>query len=545
MAKGKKLPPACRNRLLFQNGQHVYNKDVSATKHKGGMKLKQLMRILLPAMAMILIISGCSTKGSNTNTQGKPSKEPEKEVKKEVTITVAGFDDFWKGDDSPGMIITKEFNEKHKGEIKVEVRYMPTSEYNTAIQASIAGNDLPDIFLSPQGMDARQIVENGWAAPLDEYVSDEWKKQFMEGSFEEGINMIDGKVYTWPLRGLNHRSMLYYNKKVMRDAGLDPEKPPTTWAELQEMSKIITEKGNGKTFGMVFAGGEPVALDQMIMGLTASSIPSHGDVPGFNLKTGRYAFDSPEWIGAIELLQNMKKDGSILPASYSMKPAEVNVFFGENLAAFLIDPRHRMWQIKRDAPDAEFGIASVPQQDGSTPYYGYTVANTSGYMLSAQSEHKREAGIYIEEAFGSKEFFKSTIQSGASLSPIDELNADESLYPFPEYKVFYDLHQSTMRVGPNYAIRNPDTAVVLSELGHIRQPKIKPTFGELLLKMLVDEKTDAAAEMKDYAAKLNKGLQDAIDKVSSSGTKVSLDDFIFPNWDPAKDYTQSDYDALK
>lgn len=498
-------------------------------------------------MAIILIVTGCGSKGNGTNEGTEPTQAPTStaEVKKEVKITVAGFDDFWKGDDSPGMLITKEFNEKHKGEIKVEVRYMPTSEYNTAIQASIASNDLPDIFLSPQGMDARQIVENGWAAPLDEFVSDDWKKQFTNGSFQEGINMIDGKVYTWPLRGLNHRSMLYYNKKVMRDAGLDPEKPPTTWAELREMSKVISEKGNGKTYGLVFAGGEPVALDQMIMGLTASKIPTHGDVPGFNLKTGEYAFDSPEWIGAIELLQNMKKDDSILPSSYSMKPAETNVFFGENLAAFLIDPRHRMWQIKRDAPDAEFGIASVPQEDGSTPYYGYTVANTAGYMLSANSEHKREAGIYIEEAFASKEFFASTIQSGASLSPIDELNSNESLYPFPEYKVFFDLHQSTMRVGPNYAIRNPETALVIGELGHMRQTKIKPTFGELLLKMLVDEKTDAGTTMKEYAEKMNKGLRAAVDKVSGTGVKVSIDDFIFPNWDPTKDYTQSDYDALK
>jgi multiple sugar transport system substrate-binding protein len=506
--------------------------------------LKKVFRMAAPAIAVILMISGCSN-GSGNGQKPDPTQNPGTEQKKEAVITVAGFDDFWKGEDSPGMVITKQFNEKYKGEIKVEVRYMPTSEYNTAIQASIASNDLPDIFLSPQGMDARQIVENGWAAPLDEFVSADWKNQFMQGSFQEGVNMIDGKTYTWPLRGLNHRSMLYYNKKVMRDAGLDPEKPPVTWDELREMSKVITEKGNGKTFGLVFAGGEPVALDQMILGLTASKVPTQGDMPGFNLQNGTYLFDTPEWIGAIELLQGMKQDGSIMPASYSMKPAEANVYFGENLAAFLIDPRHRMWQIKRDAPDAEFGIAAVPQQDGEQPYYGYTVANTAGYMLSATSENKEAAGKYIEEAFASKEFFKSTIQSGASLSPIDELNADESLYPYPEYKVFFNIHQDTMRESPNYAIANPETALVIGELGHIRQTKIKPTFGELLLNLLVDDKLDAAALMKDYASKMNKGLQDAIDKVSATGVKVSRDDFTFPNWDPSKDYTQSDYDALK
>lgn len=511
--------------------------------------MKTFFRWLVPVMAVLLIISGCGSNGGSGNGNGtKPeqsSKPSATDTKKEAVITVAGFDDFWKGEDSPGMIITKQFNEKYKGEIKVEVRYMPTSEYNTAIQASIASNDLPDIFLTPQGMDVRQVVTNGWAAPLDDFVSEEWKAQFMEGSFQEGTNMIDGKIYTWPLRGLNHRSILHYNKKVMRDAGLDPEKPPKTWDELREMAKIITEKGGGKTFGLVFAGGQPLELDQMILGMTASQVPTHGNLPGFDLTTGSYVYDSPAWIGAIELLQQMKKDGSIMPASYSMKPAETNVFFGENLAGFLIDPRHRMWQIKRDAPDAEFGLAPVPQQDGELPYYGQNVANVAGYVLSATSKNKEAAGKYIEEAFGSKEFFKSTIQSGASLSPIDELNADESLYPYPEYKVFYDIHVDTMREAPNYVNLNPDTALVIGELGHIRQPKIKPTFGELLMNLLVDDKMDAAAAMKDYNAKMNAGMKAAIEKVNASGKKVSLDDFIFPNWDPSKDYTESDYEALK
>ncbi len=513
--------------------------------------MKALFRLFVPVMALLLVLSACGSAGSNggdkngnkNSASPETSKKPEG-TQKERVITVAGFDDFWKGDDSPGMIITKEFNEKHKGDIKVEVRYMPASEYNTAIQASIASNDLPDIFLTPQGMDIRQVVTNGWAAPLDEVVSEEWKAQFMEGSFQEGTNMIDGKIYTWPLRGLNHRAILHYNKKVMRDAGLDPEKPPQTWEELREMAKIITEKGGGKTYGLVFPGGQPLELDQMILGMTASEIPTHGNLPGFDLKTGSYVFDSEAWVGAIELLQQMKKDGSILPASYSMKPAETNVFFGENMAGFLIDPRHRMWQIKRDAPNAEFGLAPVPQRNGEMPYYGHNVANIAGYVMSASSKNKEAAGQYIEEAFGSKDFFKSTIRSGASLSPINELNADESLYPYPEYKVFYDIHVNTMREAPNYANLNPDTALVIGELGHIRQPKIKPTFGELLMNLLVDDKLDAATTMKEYNVKMNAGMKAAIEKVNASGKKVSLDDFIFPNWDPTKDYTDSDYEAL-
>lgn len=47
--------------------------------------------------------------------------------------------------------------------------------------------------------------------------------------------------------------MLFYNKDLMRQAGLDPETPPKTWSEWKEMSDTITEKGNGAYYG----GGIP------------------------------------------------------------------------------------------------------------------------------------------------------------------------------------------------------------------------------------------------------------------------------------------------
>jgi len=47
--------------------------------------------------------------------------------------------------------------------------------------------------------------------------------------------------------------MLFYNKDLMAQAGLDPETPPTTWDEWQEMSDAITAAGNGDFYG----GGIP------------------------------------------------------------------------------------------------------------------------------------------------------------------------------------------------------------------------------------------------------------------------------------------------
>ena len=50
----------------------------------------------------------------------------------------------------------------------------------------------------------------------------------------------DGNLYCMPFN--SSTAMLYYNKDMFEAAGLDPEKPPQTWAEVEQYSKQIMEK---------------------------------------------------------------------------------------------------------------------------------------------------------------------------------------------------------------------------------------------------------------------------------------------------------------
>ena len=47
--------------------------------------------------------------------------------------------------------------------------------------------------------------------------------------------------------------LLFYNKTLLKNAGLDPENPPKTWDEWKKMSDAVTASGNGEIFG----GGVP------------------------------------------------------------------------------------------------------------------------------------------------------------------------------------------------------------------------------------------------------------------------------------------------
>ena len=80
----------------------------------------------------------------------------------------------------------------------------------------------------------------------------------------------------------------------MKDAGLDPEKPPTTFAEALDWSKALTKKdaaGNLKQFGLDpydAMGGDPDGIQQ------ATAFKWWDD------KTGKFAFNDPKVVEYIK-----------------------------------------------------------------------------------------------------------------------------------------------------------------------------------------------------------------------------------------------------
>ena len=61
---------------------------------------------------------------------------------------------------------------------------------------------------------------------------------------------FDGKTYGIPFQ--RSTPVLYWNKDAFKEAGLDPETPPASWAEMVEMGKKLTKTD---------ASGNPVLGD--------------------------------------------------------------------------------------------------------------------------------------------------------------------------------------------------------------------------------------------------------------------------------------------
>jgi raffinose/stachyose/melibiose transport system substrate-binding protein len=122
----------------------------------------------------------------------------------------------------------------------------PDGEYYTLLGTALASKAGPDVIWANGGAQAKALI--GGLIPLDDKLPDLISKLVGKSAFTGP----DGKLYFIPTTLQGH--VVYYNKALYKAAGLDPEKPPTTWAELTKVCDAF--KAQAKTACFMMANKE-------------------------------------------------------------------------------------------------------------------------------------------------------------------------------------------------------------------------------------------------------------------------------------------------
>src|SRR5690606_2987224 len=104
--------------------------------------------------------------------------------------------------------------------------------------------------------------------------------------------------------------VMYYNKDLFKAAGLDPEKAPANWDELDETAKKLTKRdanGNVTQWGMEInsAGTYPYYLFQ--------ALPTANDVLLMNPEGTETYFDKPAVIEALQFWHDLAYKHNVMP----------------------------------------------------------------------------------------------------------------------------------------------------------------------------------------------------------------------------------------
>lgn len=145
--------------------------------------------------------------------------------------------------------IAEGFNKTHPGYVLQPVYAGSYAEVLTKAIAAVRAGDPPHI-VQVYTIGVQTMLDSGAIIP----VTDLFKPGEMKWDeyFAPILNAytVGGKLYSMPFN--SSTAILYYNKDAFRKAGLNPEKPPVTYRDVEEMGRQIVKSGAARgaiTFG--------------------------------------------------------------------------------------------------------------------------------------------------------------------------------------------------------------------------------------------------------------------------------------------------------
>lgn len=262
---------------------------------------------------------------------------------------------FWTRDSQKDFInpIIDKYNASQK-KIQVKVTVIPQAEFVQKLGTAAATATGPDVT----SLDLVYAPFFAQAGALEDITAKAKSLPYFDKLSPTHLRLgtYKGKIYALPFTA--EASVLYYNKGLFKKAGLDPAKPPTTWAELESDATKITALGGGIK-GFYFSGAcggcNVFTLSPLIWG-------SGGDI----MKGDKAALDSPEVTDALTLYRSMWDKGLISPSAKTDDGATFGGGFGDGKLGMVGSGAFQVGSLKKDHPDLDFGVTPLPGKDGGS-----------------------------------------------------------------------------------------------------------------------------------------------------------------------------------
>lgn len=367
---------------------------------------------------------------------------------------------------APEAVFAGEFSEMDNG-IKIDVREIKFDDIVAETLRAFATKANPDIIAIDNPNHAA-FAAAGAFLDLTPYV--EKSDQINVDNYFDGPRASltwDGKTYGIPRA--SNTIALYYNKDMFSAAGLDPAAPPTTWDELYEAAKKLTDPDND-VYGIAFSA-------------KASEEGTFQFLPWAQMAGGSY--DNINVDGAVAALDLWKKlfdEGLTSPDTLTRGQWDsTGTFNGGNAAMAISGP----WELKRMSTDAEFdwGVALLPVPTADAPRA--SALGDFNLAIFSNTDHADASFKFLEYQDAQverlwPEFSRMPSQKGIELVATGDAKIDAAT------PVFVDQLQSARNRGP-----------------HPSWPKISKAIQNAMQIALTGQKSSADA-LSDAAATIAK-----------------------------------------
>lgn len=359
------------------------------------MKRNQLAAL---AIAATLAVSATACGGSS-------STSPLDSASGEATGTIT----LWARDSQKGFmnLLADAYNKSHKAQVQVTI--VPSANFVQKLGTATAGGSGPDVasidlvylpYFASTGV-LEDITEEAGKLPYTDKLSPSHQR----------LSTWEDKTYALPFTA--EASVLFYNKALFKQAGLDPAKPPASYAEILDAAKKIRALGPD-TYGFTMAGQ---CGGCNIFEFTPSVWASGGDVLSDDGKTA--TLDSAEVTDALTFYRQMH-DARVMPeaAKTDSGTAQAALFQGGKVGMVVLGAFFT--QTLNTDNKVDYGIARIPGKAGGSASFagGDNIAVTTG------SKNKTASWDFVKWATGDD---AQTLLANNSIVPV-RTDLVESVY---------------------------------------------------------------------------------------------------------------------
>jgi multiple sugar transport system substrate-binding protein len=297
------------------------------------------------AAAALLTLGACS--------QGAESPEPGGQIAPATTECASeGELTMWErsgGNKQMVDMLVEAWNTKNP-ECKINLTYIPHTEMVGKIAQGIASGEVPDLMgmdliYAPQFEKAQQLVD------LTDYIKD-WSELTTASKGHMTVATYEERLYGVPLYA--DVSALFYNKDLFTRAGLDPNKPPTSLAELRSYADRISALG-GDIKGYYLPGncaGCNIFTVGPLMWASGAEIEALG--PGDEPLVG----DGVKQV--LQFTRDMVKSGNVHEGARTENGETFHLQFGSGKIGMMGTGNFNITLAREQNSSMNFGVALLP-----------------------------------------------------------------------------------------------------------------------------------------------------------------------------------------
>jgi sn-glycerol 3-phosphate transport system substrate-binding protein len=244
--------------------------------------------------------------------------------------------------------------QKENPSIKVRPVYSGTYQDSiTKALTAVKSNDAPtmSVLLST---DMYTLIDEDAVVPFDPLIKTPEDQAWLKGFYPAFMENSQTGGKTWGIPFQRSTIVLYYNKELFKEAGLDPDRPPANWTQMADYAQKLTKRdaaGNVTQWGVqIPSSGFPYWLFQ---GLTTEN-----GVQLMNTLGTETYYDKPEVVEALQYWVDLAAKYKVHPPGIVEWGTTPKDFF-ERKVAMMWTTTGNLTNVKKNAK-FDFGVAMLP-----------------------------------------------------------------------------------------------------------------------------------------------------------------------------------------